>query len=176
MHYRRAKVPGGTYFFTVNLANRGSHLLVEHIDLLRDAARTVKQNHPFDIVAWSVMPEHMHAIWRMPEHDADFSKRWMLIKQRFSWALARREIITASRQRKGERGIWQRRFWEHLVTDEHDLAHHVDYVHINPVKHGYVTRASDWPYSSIHRYIRQGMLPPDWAYAPEVVMRHGERS
>lgn len=176
MRYRRANVPGGAYFFTVNLANRASRLLIEHVDVLRDAVRTVKQNHPFDIFAWSVMPEHMHAVWRMPERDADFSKRWMLIKQRFSWEIERRETITPSRKRKGERGIWQRRFWEHLITDEHDLARHIDYVHINPVKHGYVTRASDWPYSSLHRYIRQGLLPTDWACAPELVMRHGERS
>nr|WP_229721040.1 transposase [Dyella nitratireducens] len=166
---------GGTYFFTVNLADRASALLVERVDLLREAVRTVKQRHPFGILAWVVLPEHMHTIWSMPDHDADFSRRWMLIKQRFSWAIEQRETISTSRRNKSERGIWQRRFWEHLIRDEHDLACHLDYVHINPVKHGYVTRASDWPYSSIHRYIRQGMLAADWACEPDVAVRRGER-
>jgi putative transposase len=175
MRYRRTTVPGGTYFFTVNLANRESDLLVKRIDVLREAVKTVKQRYPFRILAWIVLPEHMHAIWEMPTDDADYSKRWMLIKQRFSWAIEQCETIGASRRGKGERGIWQRRFWEHYIKDEQDLARHVDYVHINPVKHGHVTRASDWPYSSIHRYIRQGMLSPDWACEPDVMIRNGER-
>ena len=158
MRYRRSNVSGGTYFFNVNLANRSSGLLVERIDLLRDAVRTVKQRHPFRIFAWVVLPEHMHAIWGMPSNDVDLSKRWMLIKQHFSQAVEQGETIGASRRSKGERGIWQRRFWEHLIRDEQDLAQHVDYIHTNPVKHGYVARASDWPYSSIHRYIKQGCL------------------
>lgn len=129
MRYRRSLVPGGTYFFTINLANRESALLIERIDVLRDAVRTVKQRYPFHIVAWVVLPEHMHAIWGMPERDADFSKRWMLIKQRFSWAIEQNEAVRSAQRRKGERGIWQRRFWEHLIRDDRDLARHVDYVH-----------------------------------------------
>ena len=175
MRYRRTTVPGGTYFFTVNLANRASDLLVTRIDVLREAVKAVKQRYPFRILAWVVLPEHMHAIWEMPIDDADYSKRWMLIKQRFSWAIERREAIGASRRSKGERGIWQRRFWEHCIKGEQGLARHVDCVHINPVKHGYVVRASDWPYSSIHRYIGQGMLTPDWACEPDATMRSGER-
>ena len=175
MHYRRSNAAGGTYFFTVNLADRSSRLLAECIDTLRHAVRTVKQKHPFDIVAWVVLPEHMHAVWTLPPDDADFSIRWLLIKTAFSRAIERGEARSPSRLRKGERGIWQRRFWEHQIRDEHDLTQHVDYVHINPVKHGHVTRASDWPYSSIHRYIRQGMLAADWACDPGAVLPDGER-
>ncbi|MGH8159629.1 MAG: REP-associated tyrosine transposase [Rhodanobacter sp.] len=175
MHYRRSNAAGGTYFFTVNLADRSSCLLVEHVDTLRDAVRMVKQKRPFDILAWVVLPEHMHAVWTLPPDDADFSTRWSLIKATFSRGIEQGEAIGASRLRKGERGVWQRRFWEHQIRDEHDLAHHVDYVHINPVKHGHAARASDWPFSSIHRYIRQGMLAADWACDPEAVMPGGER-
>ncbi|WP_229720811.1 REP-associated tyrosine transposase [Dyella nitratireducens] len=160
MRYRRIKAPGAAYFFTVNLANRTSSLLIDRIDTLRQAVRHVKTHHPFHIIAWVVLPEHMHAIWSMPDHDPDYSKRWRLIKQHFSKSVEREEVIRSSRQHKGEREIWQRRFWEHQIRDESDLQSHVDYVHINPVKHGHVARASDWPYSSIHRYIYGEGLSP----------------
>lgn len=167
MRYRRARKAGGTYFFTVNLAERSRTLLVDRIDDLRNAVRRVKQDHPFDIVAWTVLPDHLHAIWSLPEGDADFATRWMLIKAGFSRSIPGGEWVSAARRRKGERGLWQRRYWEHLIVDEDDLERHVDYVHINPVKHGHAARASDWPYSSIHRYIRQGWLPADWADGAE---------
>ncbi|EIL99378.1 transposase [Rhodanobacter thiooxydans] len=175
MRYRRAYATSGTYFFTVNLAGRSSHLLIERIDTLRQAVRAVKQSHPFEIVAWVVLPEHMHAVWTLPPDDADFSTRWLLIKANFSRTIERREAIRDSRLRKGERGIWQRRFWEHRIRDEDDLARHIDYVHINPVKHGHASRAADWPYSSIHRYIREGMVTADWACDPERIAGDGER-
>jgi len=175
MRYRRANAAGGTYFFTVNLADRSSHLLVEKVDVLRESVRLVKDQHPFEIVAWVVLPDHLHAIWTLPPSDADFSTRWMLIKAGFSRRVEPGELIRASRRRKGERGIWQKRFWEHQIRDDEDLERHVDYVHINPVKHAHVSRASDWPYSSIHRYIRSGDLLPDWAVSPEVVLSGGER-
>jgi putative transposase len=151
--------------------------LVEHIDALRSAVRIVKQRHPFEIVAWVVLPEHMHAIWALPGDDADFAGRWSLIKSGFSRGVARTgaEAISASRAGKRERGIWQRRFWEHLIRDEVDLQRHVDYVHVNPVKHGHVERASEWPHSSIHRYIERGWLTEDWACQPDAVERGGER-
>ena len=174
MDYRRIRQEGGTYFFTVNLAERSGTLLVDRIDDLRNAVRVVKQRHPFDIVAWIVLPDHMHAVWTLPEGDGDCATRWMLIKAGFSRSIPKGELIRATRRRKGERGIWQRRFWEHLITDEDDLLRHVDYVHINPVKHGYVMRAADWPYSSIHRYIRRGEMPGDWAVTPEDHFRAGE--
>jgi putative transposase len=174
MDYRRIRQEGGTYFFTVNLAERSSTLLVDRIDDLRRAVRTVKQRHPFDIVAWVVLPDHLHAVWTLPEGDADCATRWMLIKAAFSRAVPTGERISATRHRKGERGQWQRRFWEHLIVDETDLRNHVDYVHINPVKHGHAARASDWPYSSIHRYIRSGVMPIYWAAQENRALRGGE--
>jgi len=167
MRYRRANTPGATYFFTVNLADRKSHLLVEQIDLLRDVIRKVRQSHPFDIIAMVVLPEHLHAIWRLPEKDTDFPLRWSLIKAAFSRALPKTEAIRHSRKMKRERGIWQRRYWEHQIRDDDDLEKHVAYVHFNPVKHGYVEKAVDWPYSSMHREVARGNLNESWGYSDE---------
>jgi len=163
MRYRRSSVAGGTFFFTVNLADRRSRRLTDHIELLRRSVRKVRQSHPFEIMAMVVLPDHLHAIWRLPCGDYDYPLRWSLVKAGFSRALDREEHIGASRARKQERGIWQRRYWEHRIRDDADLVRHVDYIHINPVKHGYVTTPTDWPYSSLHRYIRRGLLPRDWA-------------
>lgn len=162
MRYRRADVKGGTYFFTVNLAQRHLRLLLYHVEILRAAVKMVKQRHPFHINAFVVLPEHLHAIWTLPPDDADFATRWMLIKSNFSRHIAMNERRNASRISKGERGIWQRRYWEHLIRDENDFERYVDYIHYNPVKHGYVHRASEWPYSSIHRYIKAGIISDDW--------------
>jgi len=163
MRYRRAQHRGGCYFFTLNLANRQSRLLIDQIDLLRTVVCNVRQRHPFNIDAMVVLPEHLHAVWTLPEGDGDYAMRWMLIKSNFSRGVPNGEVISASRKRKEERGIWQRRYWEHLIRDENDYARHLDYIHYNPVKHGHADRAVDWPYSSIHRYIRQGDLTADWA-------------
>lgn len=162
MQYRRCWVPGGTYFFTVNLADRQTDHLTRHIDVLRAAFRQVQRTHPFEITAMVVLPEHLHAIWVMPNDDHDFARRWSLIKSGFSRQLPKDEWISRSREAKRERGVWQRRYWEHLIRDEEDLQRHVDYIHINPVKHGYVKRVADWPYSSFHRYVQTGQLTPDW--------------
>ncbi len=162
MRYRRADEAGGTYFFTVVLSDRQDDLLVREITRLRTAIRKVKQRHPFEIVAMVVMPDHLHALWRLPPNDANYPLRWALIKAAFSLSLPKTEGVSHSRKHKRERGIWQRRYWEHLIRDERDLQLHVDYIHFNPVKHGYVKRAVDWPYSSLHRYVRQGWLPADW--------------
>jgi putative transposase len=151
MRYRRMKKLGGTYFFTVALADRTESTLVEHVDLLRSAFRLVKDHHPFIIDAIVIMPEHLHTIWTLPEEDMDYPARWALIKAGFSRSLAKGEQISRSRQNKGERGIWQRRYWEHMIRDEEDFAQHVDYIHFNPVKHGHVSNPMEWPYSSIHR-------------------------
>ncbi len=163
MRYRRSDTSGGTFFFTVNLANRSSRLLTNHIHVLRDAVRKVQQTRPFRIVAMVVLPDHLHAVWTLPATDADYPLRWSLIKAGFSRSLEKSEYINDTRRRKRERGIWQRRYWEHQIHDDADLARHVDYIHINPVKHGHVGAPVDWPYSSIHRYIRQGILPAGWA-------------
>jgi putative transposase len=165
--YRRVWVPGGTFFFTVNLLERRSQrLLVERIDMLRDAFREVQRTRPFDVIAIVVLPEHLHCLWRLPEGDADNADRWARIKSGFSRRLPKTEYRSATRISKRERGIWQRRFWEHMIVDENDLQSHVDYIHYNPVKHGYVSRAAEWPYSSVHRYIASGDLPADWACDP----------
>jgi putative transposase len=166
MRYRRAFVPGGTFFFTVNLADRSQRLLTEHIEELRFAVRRVKQRHPFEIPAMVVLPEHLHAIWVLPEGDANYSLRWRQIKGTFSRLLPEQGWVSRSKHVRRERDIWQRRFWEHQIRDERDFSRHVDYIHINPVKHGHVQRAADWPYSSIHRFIRAGMISPDWAHDP----------
>jgi len=163
MRYRRPNAAGGTFFFTVILATRSSRLLTEQIGLLRDVVRKVQRAHPFETVAMVVLPDHVHAIWRLPPGDCDYALRWSLVKAGFSRALDRNERIASSRERKRERGVWQRRYWEHQIRDDADLARHVDYIHFNPVKHGHVPAPSDWPYSSLHRYVRQGRLPHDWA-------------
>jgi putative transposase len=108
-----------------------------------------------------VLPDHLHAIWNLPPGDCDFSTRWRLIKNRFARALPRRERLSAVRVARNERGIWQRRFWEHLIRDEADYARHVEYSYINPLKHWLVTRVRDWPYSSFHRDVRAGLFPGD---------------
>ncbi|MDQ8024111.1 MAG: transposase [Moraxellaceae bacterium] len=161
--YRRNRVPGGTYFFTVNLFERHSRLLVEHIDLLRSAVRSVKIRRPFHIDAWVVLPDHLHAIWTLPVEDSDYSSRWREIKKAFVKGLPKIEHLSTVRAAKGERGIWQRRFWEHTIRDERDYAAHIDYVHINPFKHGLVNAVADWPHSSFHRAVVQGIYPRDWA-------------
>jgi putative transposase len=159
--YRRAKIQGSIFFFTVVLADRSSTLLVEEIDRLRTVYRLVSERRPFETVAICVLPDHIHALWSLPEGDADFSARWSLIKSGFSRGL-QDEPRSPSKIIKREKGIWQRRFWEHAIRDNTDLERHVDYIHYNPVKHGHVTRVADWAHSSFHRYVERGMLDPDW--------------
>jgi len=162
--YIRSKSAGGVYFFTVNLAERHNNdLLISHIDLLREAFRLTKRQYPFIIEACVILPEHLHCIWRLPEGDYDFSTRWRLIKTHFSKNIVLNERISSSRKRNKERGIWQRRFWEHLIKDEDDYKNHLDYIHYNPVKHGYVQRAIDWQYSSFYIWTERGVYLRDWA-------------
>jgi putative transposase len=167
--YRRALVPGASWFFTVNLLQRRNNdLLIRHVDTLREAVRRVHRLHPFTINAWVVLPEHMHCVWTLPPGDTDYSLRWRLIKTFFCRVLPADEYRSAVRLYRGERGIWQRRYWEHLIRDDEDYRRHVDYVHINPLKHGLVRRVQDWPYSSFHRDVRTGLYPADWAGDVEV--------
>ena len=174
-NYHRNRVPGGTYFFTVNLLERRSHLLVEHIDVFRDAVRGVREKRPFHIDAWVVLPDHTHCVWTLPPGDDDYPARWKAIKIAFAKVLPKTERLSAARMRNGERGIWQRRFWEHTIRDERDYAAHVDYVHINPLKHGLVQRAVDWPHSSFHRATASGLYPHDWAGDGVMDLVAGER-
>ena len=168
--YTRARMPGATYFFTVNLAKRhDNNLLTKHVDALRAAIRATKKAHPFLIEAIVILPDHLHCIWRLPTNDDNYPMRWRLIKASFSRMLPREERISASRMQKGERGIWQRRYWEHVIRDEQDFRNHLDYIHYNPVKHGHVKTAIDWPYSSFHRYLARGQYPTNWATSPNVL-------
>ncbi|MFZ5493350.1 MAG: REP-associated tyrosine transposase [Pseudomonadota bacterium] len=162
MRYRRSNTTGGTYFFTVNLAERNADTLVRHIADFRDVLNKVKAAHPFTVVAMVVLPEHLHAIWRLPAGDAGYSTRWSLLKAGFSRRLNKTERLRPSRVAKRERGIWQRRYWEHQIRDTQDLERHVAYIHFNPVKHGWVKRPVDWPHSTLHAYIARGMAAPDW--------------
>ena len=161
-NYRRNRLPGGTYFFTVALFERRSSLLIDKIEHLRSAVRYVRRHHPFEIVAWVVMPDHLHAVWRLPDGDDDYAMRWRLIKTIFSRGQIPLEPRNTSRRSRGERGICQRRYWEHTIRDEQDLQRHIDYIHYNPVKHGYVTQVRNWPYSTFHRYEQYGVYSPDW--------------
>jgi putative transposase len=173
--YRRNRVPGGTYFFTVNLLDRGSRLLVEEVDALREAVRAVHARTPFHIDAFVVLPDHLHCIWTLPPDDDDFSGRWHAVKALFATGMPRIEPRSATRVRRGERGIWQRRFWEHTIRDDHDYAAHVDYVHFNPVKHGLVAQAADWPYSSFRRAVARGLYPANWGTGSTDLAETGER-
>jgi putative transposase len=159
--YRRSKFKGSVFFFTVVLSERSSNLLFTEIERFRQAYRTVQQRRPFETIAICVLPDHVHALWALPEGDADFSIRWNLIKGGFSRGLDPKPR-SASKVAKREKGIWQRRYWEHAIRDDADMERHVDYIHFNPVKHGHVTRAADWPHSSFHRYVERGWLVADW--------------
>ena len=160
--YRRSRVAGGAYFFTVTLADRRASTLTERIESLRATYRTVARALPFETIAICVMPDHLHALWQLPPGDADFSARWNRIKVSFSRGVPAAAERSASKRAKREKGIWQRRFWEHQIRDEDDLERHVEYIHFNPVKHGFVDRVADWPYSSFHQYVRRGWLDADW--------------
>lgn len=173
--YRRNRVEGGSYFFTVNLRDRRSDLLVSEISALRDAVRDTRAIRPFHIDGWVVLPDHLHCLWTLPPGDADFPLRWQMIKARFSRRVAHPEGRRASLVRKREAGVWQRRYWEHTIRDDHDHAVHMDYIHFNPVKHGVARHPAEWPYSSFGRCVRLGMYPNDWSVREVALEDAGER-
>jgi putative transposase len=145
----RPRIPGATVFFTVALADRGSDLLIREVDRLREAVRRTRAERPFHIDAWVVLPDHPHCVWALPPGDSDYSTRWSVVKARFSLSVpegARRE----SHRIRRERGVWQRRFWEHHLRSQDDWEAHVDYCFQNPVRHGLVAHPADWPFSSWH--------------------------
>ena len=150
-NYKRRRVPGGTYFFTVHLQNRNSDLLVTQIDALRAATRTTMKRYPFRIDAIVVLPATIHTVWTLPAGDADYANRWSMLKSIFSRALPDPEQRTRTQIKRGEKGIWQRRFWEHVIRDADDFEHHKALVHNAPVTARLVRAPTDWPYSSIHR-------------------------
>jgi putative transposase len=174
--YRRNRVPGGTYFFTVNLYDRRRALLVKNIDILRKAVRGVRMKAPFHIDAWVVLPDHRHCLWTLPEGGVDFSARWQAIKTAFSKQIPPGEFRSASRLGKAERGIWQLPFWEHTIRDDRDYAAHMDYIHFNPVKHGLVAEAANWPYSSFHHAVSMGLYPTGWTGGGVALNEVGEAS
>ena len=175
--YRRNRVPGGTYFFTVTLLDRTSKHLVTHVDALRTAVARARAHAPFHIDAWVVLPDHLHCIWTLPAGDCDYPGRWRAIKKIFVKSLPVDEPRSLLMAARGERGIWQRRYWEHTIRGDDDYAAHMDYTHFNPVKHGYAAQPAEWPFSSFRRCVERGLYPPDWASdsknAPQAA---GERS
>jgi putative transposase len=165
--YRRWFHAGGTYFFTVVTYNRQnifSNKLAR--SFLHQAIVEVRIWRPFEMQGVVLLPDHCHCIWKMPDNDDDFSGRWHMIKRRFtkSWLAGggRDVTVSTSRTKRGERGVWQRRFWEHLINDQEDFARHMDYIHYNPVKHGHVKCPHQWEHSSFHRWVREGIYRPDW--------------
>lgn len=165
--YRRATAPGSTYFFTLVTERRQPLLTQPDIrHALRTAIEAVRSTQPFRIDAWVLLPDHLHAIWTLPEGDADFSNRWRMIKRHVTHACGdqykRADLMTRRRGGKGQGTLWQQRFWEHLIRDDHDFARHFDYLHGNPLKHGLVSRVQDWPWSSFHRWVGKGVYAADW--------------
>jgi putative transposase len=171
--YRRANTKGGTYFFTVVTYRRQPFLCDERVrTALREGIKTSQLTHPFTIDAWVLLPDHLHCIWTLPPDDADFGIRWALIKRfvtkQCNSELKRDELMKPSKLKRKESTLWQRRFWEHQIRDESDFQQHVDYIHYNPVKHRLVNKVSDWPYSTFHRYVGQGVYDMDWAGVEDV--------
>lgn len=166
--YRRVRIEGGTYFFTVVTYQR-HHILTNMParKLLHNAWMDTQHRFAFETIAVCLLPDHLHCIWKLPQGDANYSIRWKEIKRLFSRSYLKEignngEERNPSRIKRKEVTLWQRRFWEHTIMDENDLNNHLDYIHFNPIKHGYVTRAADWPWSSFHRYVKEGVYDEDW--------------
>ena len=169
-HYRRSRAPGATFFFTVVAFRRQPILCDAPLRVaLRNAIRRVRSERPFTIDAWVLLPDHLHCIWTLPLNDADFGSRWNLIKRHTVRACGdpyhRPEWMNSTRLQRRESTLWQRRFWEHQIRDDADYLRHMDYLHMNPVKHGHCARPDAWPYSSLHRLIGEGLYPAGWATA-----------
>ena len=165
MQYRRSRTKGATFFFTVVTHERRRFLCVDpNAELMREAFRYVIDRHPFSIDAFVLLPDHLHCIWTLPEHDNDFSMRWRLIKSYFSRKCGEqfKGNRSANRLNKAEQAVWQHRFWEHQIRDDGDFIRHVEYIHYNPVKHGLVNAPEAWPLSSFRRYVKQGIYQSDW--------------
>jgi putative transposase len=166
-NYRRANIKGASYFFTVVTERRQAILTNDDVrNALRNAILKVRESHPFNIDAWVLLPDHLHCIWTLPEGDADFSTRWRLIKREVTFSIGEKyfqENLQTERKKLKQQGtIWQNRFWEHLIKDENDFSTHMDYLHFNPVKHGLVEKVNQWPWSTFHRLVEQGVYPIDW--------------
>lgn len=174
-NYRRLTIAGGTYFFTQVTHQRQSWLCTDLARAtLRSAITQVRQTYPFTIEALVLLPNHLHCIWTLPEGDSDYATRWRLIKtyvtKQAPSQLIQTKIVSASRQKRREGVLWQRRFWEHLIRYQTDFSHHCDYIHYNPVRHGLCSKPQDWQFSSVHRFVAQGIYPHNWGMdeLPEV--------
>jgi putative transposase len=168
--YRRARIPGGSFFFTVVTERRQRVLTDEPVRrALREAIQSVRRDRPFRIDGWVLLPDPLHAVWTLPVDDDDYATRWRLIKTRVTQQLGSAyrnpAVMTARRQAKDQGSLWQHRYWEHWLRDEADVRYHLDDLHFNPVKHGLVSRARDWPWSSFHRFFEAGVYPRDWGKA-----------
>lgn len=173
-NYRRSRTDGGTYFFTVVTHCRQRILtLTESRTILREVIHDVRKIHPFTVDGWALLPDHLHCMWTLPENDNEFSKRWGMIKARFSKRAKSiffsKELLSTSRVKHRESTLWQRRFWEHEIRDENDFNRHLDYIHYNPVKHGLVESVIDWPYSTFHRLVKEGVYAEGWGSEPKGV-------
>ncbi|MBI2909518.1 MAG: transposase [Chloroflexi bacterium] len=163
--YRRSLSKGGTFFFTVVTYRRHPVFKAEvNVELLRQSFKKTIAAHPFAIDAIVILPDHLHTLWTLPDHDSDYSTRWRLIKSAFSrhYTGSAAGGVSESMLGKSEKGIWQRRFWEHLIWDDTDFGRHCDYIHYNPVKHGIVASPIEWKYSSFRSFVERGFYATNW--------------
>ena len=171
-NYRRDFTKGGLYFFTIALKDRSKDYLIRYIEEFRQAYKITQERYPFETVAICILPDHFHLLMQLPEKDDNYSVRIGLLKSQFTRLLPEHcRKISMSDQKQGDAGIWQRRFWEHLIRDDEDLANHWDYIYYNPVKHRYVTNVKDWEYSSFHRDVKLGIYPEDWGGNPDLKIK-----
>jgi putative transposase len=165
--FTRAYVPGGTFFFTaVTFERRPLFRETNARRVLREAIKEARSRRPFEIVAAVLLPDHGHMIWTLPDGDTDYSTRWRQIKSTFTreWLAAggHESGVSPGKRRKGARGVWHQRFWEHVVRDEEDLRRHVEYIFWNPVKHGHVRCVHEWPWSTFHAAVAAGCYDKTW--------------
>ena len=173
-NYRRTRIAGGTYFFTVVTFRRLPLLASSSaISALRSSFEAVMTRHPFTVEAMVIMPDHLHCIWTLPDGDHDFSTRWRLVKAGFSRACQRSpaEQIPWSLLRKREKDVWQQKLWEHCIRDDMDFNAHCDYIHYNLVKHGLAQSPAEWQHSTFRLFVQAGFYPRDWGHdiSPQVM-------
>ena len=166
MRYRRILIEGASYCFTV-VTHRRRPLFSDPltVQLLIDSIAAVRQRHPFKIEAQVILPDHLHALWTLPDGDARYATRWRLIKEAFTRAYCHTHIVperTEVARARGEQPVWQRRFWEHMISNEREFADCLDYLHRNPVHHGLVSSPRDWPHSTIADWVERSVYEPTW--------------
>jgi putative transposase len=179
-NYRRIYTGGNIYFFTLVMYRRQAILCHDDIrTALRSGIMETRKTHPFKVDAWVLMPDHLHCIWTLPENDINFSTRWAMIKryvtkQCCAEKYQRDEWLNKSRVKRKESTLWQRRFWEHQIRDDQNFQRHFDYLHFNPVKHGYVNSVKEWEFSSFHRYVKNEIYTENWGGVGNIEDDFGE--